>query len=366
MWPHGNNCSFLTGILDYFTDIQQNQLSAIRGDDEQQHLHNLCDSLQSLITCAQRRTATDTTQSQSSPSRRTTTAGGADEKAQSLDDESIQKFLEWSETYISICTETSANANHEEETTTRTSGGTNWPQLVELFNFQFPHYSIPTHVDVSQRHTAYLCQYCKEKGNELMKHKQIKNAIEMYSKAIALLESGMSGASSKSGSKPPPAAKVTIATDSDGGMIATKDKAEDKDKEKEKENEKAIIYCNRSAAYVYLQQYENAVQDAVCAIHNDPLLTKAWIRKGMAEQELQRYQIAYGDYQVALNQSQATDNYYKFLNKKIKQCFEKILSQHQQQSQSEVKSAAGAAAFAESDHAIIPPAPAPVANHQDL
>ena len=64
---------------------------------------------------------------------------------------------------------------------------------------------------------------------------------------------------------------------------------------------------------------------------NDPLLTKAWIRKGMAEQELKRYQTAYGDYQVALNQSKQSDNYYKFLIKKIKQCFDQILLQHNNQ-----------------------------------
>ena len=79
---------------------------------------------------------------------------------------------------------------------------------------------------------------------------------------------------------------------------------------------------------MYLQEYQNAVDDAVSALKNDPLLTKAWIRKGMAEQEMKRYKIAYGDYQVALNQSKPTDSFHKFLGKKIKQCFEHIVSQH--------------------------------------
>merc|ERR1719295_1218746 len=78
-------------------------------------------------------------------------------------------------------------------------------------------------------------------------------------------------------------------------------------------------------------QYENAVDDATSALRNDPLLTKAWIRKGMAEQKLKRYRIAYGDYQVALNQSKQTDSFYKYLVKKIQQCFEHILSEHMAQ-----------------------------------
>ncbi len=75
----------------------------------------------------------------------------------------------------------------------------------------------------------------------------------------------------------------------------------------------AIIYSNRSAAWIYLQEYENAINDAVCALKYDPLLTKTWIRKGMAEQELRKYRIT-------LNQSKESDSYYKFLNKKIEQC----------------------------------------------
>merc|ERR1719464_1305073 len=124
-----------------------------------------------------------------------------------------------------------------------------------------------------------------------MKDKKIKSAIAMYTKSIKLLE---------------------------------------KEKDKISHGEMAIIFCNRSATWVYLKEYQKAVDDAVFALKYDPLLTKAWIRKGMAEQELKRFKVAYGDYQVALNQSTQSDNYYPFLLKRIGKCFEEIVVQHSQ------------------------------------
>lgn len=53
----------------------------------------------------------------------------------------------------------------------------------------------------------------------------------------------------------------------------------------------------------------------------------------MAEQKLKRYKIAYGDYQVALNQSKPNDSFHKFLVKKINQCFEHIISERMEQGQ---------------------------------
>eukprot|EP00483_Globobulimina_turgida_P005091 UN05101 len=208
------------------------------------------------------------------------------------------------------------------------SSNINWQQLVELFNFHLPEYAIPSHIDVTTFHARFLYKHCKEKGNELMKNKKPKNAIEMYSKAIDLLKKAEQEQEHE-------CIGNDIESDED-----EKEERDDKERDKSHKNEMAIIYCNRSAAWVYLQEYQNAVDDAVFALKYDPLLTKAWIRKGMAEQELKRFQIAYGDYQVALNQSKQSDNFYKFLVKKIKQCFDEIVLNHtQNQNENQVQKA---------------------------
>ena len=313
MWPQGTNCSFLTGLSDYFQDIQKSQSSYLT-ENAQNEINTICDSLNRLIL------------NHGEGKKRKSTPGGTnsylystpmgDEKQMDnnyADDEysiekKVKKFFEWSQTYISMDYDTD-------------NGSVNWQQLVELFNFHFPQFAIPPEVDVTTFHASYLTKYCKEKGNELMKDKKIKNAIEMYSKAIELLVKEKVKNVEKT-------QQQQQQQQMNAGNGHLKEKQKDKEKIKSSKNEIAIIYCNRSAAYVYLQEYQKAVDDAVFALKNDPLLTKAWIRKGMAEQELKRYQIAYGDYQVALNQSKQTDNYYKFLIKKIKQCFDQILIQH--------------------------------------
>eukprot|EP01084_Bolivina_argentea_P053409 98037_1 len=171
----------------------------------------------------------------------------------------------------------------------------NWQLLVELFNSKFPHYALYIDdVDPTISYLSYLFQYYKRKGNDLMRNRKIKVAMDMYSKAIDLRLLG-------------------------------------KDKENEQceisiQKRKAMIYCNRSGAYIYLRQYEQAINDAISAIRNDPLLVKAWIKKGIAEQQLKRYKIAYGDYHVALTIVNQSDKCYEFLIAKCKQCWQQILS----------------------------------------
>eukprot|EP01084_Bolivina_argentea_P126059 223266_1 len=287
MWPHGGNCSFLIGISDYFQDIKRHQTSSLT-DTDKTEVDIICNSLNKLIS---NKTGTSSTSKNRIATARgyEGTEGGDDDSCSA--EAKIKKFFEWGQTYINI---------------TSSQKSVNWEQLVELFNFQFPHYEIPSDVDITTYHGTYLYKHCKEKGNECMKNKKPKQAIELYSKAIHLLEKA----------------------EKDPNKEAPQAEEDDEKKDKTQKNEIAIIYCNRSAAWVYLQEYQNAVNDAVLALKYDPLLTKAWIRKGMAEQELERFQIAYGDYQVALNQSKQTDNYYKFLIKKIKQCFDQIVMQH--------------------------------------
>jgi len=315
MWPQGPNCSLLTGMLDYLDDIRKTQSSAL-ADTDKSELNTICESLNRLIVNHREG------RSAANSGGGHVTAGGDDQKN---DDEysterRVKKFFEWAQTYISI---TDSDDNR-----------INWQQLVELFNFAFPHYAVPAHVNVETYHASFLCKYCKDKGNELMKNRKIKSAIEMYSKAIELLEREHSLTQKEQMKGKPSVAQHDNDDDSASETEANHAPQDDAKKSKEKvtshKNEIAIIYCNRSAAYVYLQEYQKAVDDAVFALKNDPLLTKAWIRKGMAEQELKRYQIAYGDYQVALNQSNQSDNYYKFLVKKIKQCFDQILLLHSQ------------------------------------
>ena len=323
MWPQGTNCSFLIGVLDYFDDIQKNQSLSLT-DNDKTELNTICGSLNRILLNSRN----EGKGSYTMPIGPTTTTKGEEKETDDgsqLNDpyslnKKVRKFFEWSQTYISI--------NSEED-----HSSTDWQQLVGLYNFQFPHYAIPSDIDVTTYHASFLCKYCKDKGNELMKNKKIKQAIEMYTKAIQLLEKEKIKEQEilNNGNN------IDMDKESDYNDNI-KDKGDIKDKEKLKEKDKksnkseiAIIYCNRSAAYVYLQEYQKAVDDAVCAVKYDPLLTKAWIRKGMAEQELQRFEVAYGDYQVALNQSKESDNYYKFLIKKIKQCFDQILIQHTQQ-----------------------------------
>lgn len=282
MWPQGTNKSFLIGIHDYLKDINQRQSSSVTNGDKKE-LDIICKSLKNIIS----------NNSKSMQSSKDTLCDSDDSKATDLE-QKTKKFFEWAQTYTSV--------------TDHTLNDDKWQQLKELFNFQHPQYCIPSDVDVTVYQDTFLYKHCKEKGNELMKNKKIKSAIQMYSKAIQLLEKEQMNKSE----------------------IAQQAK-ENEARSKVSQCELAIIFCNRSAAWVYLQEYQKAVDDAVFALKYDPLLTKAWIRKGMAEQELKRYKIAYGDYQVALNQSKETDNYYKFLNKKIKQCFDELLAMHQTQ-----------------------------------
>ena len=248
---------------DYLQEIQRNQAAFLK-DEHKAEVQKICQSLQNIIG--------DSRNAQVEKDQ----AHVADDAKESELEQKVTKFFEWAQTYTSSSDE--ALMNDEK-----------WRQLRELFNFQHPQYAIALDVDLMPHRDGFFFRHCKEKGNALMKAKKIRSAIRMYSKAIEVLE---------------------------------REEKEDR----ASLNELAIVFCNRSAAWVYLKEYQKAVDDAVSALRHDPLLTKAWIRKGMAEQELKRFKIAYGDYQVALNQSKRSDNYFKFLDKKTKQCFGELLN----------------------------------------
>ena len=268
-------------MYDYLQDITQNQVSHLN-DGDKKELEIICKSLRNILS-----------NNTSKPIQAYDEALSDTDDAKTTElEQKTKKFFEWAQTYTSV-TENTLNDDNK------------WQQLKELFNFQHPQYCIPSDVDVTMYQDTFLYKHCKEKGNELMKSKKIKSAIQMYSKAIQLLQK-----------------------DSMNNSQTAVQSSKESEEQNLSQSELAIVFCNRSAAWVYLREYQKAVDDAVLALKYDPLLTKAWIRKGMAEQELKRFKIAYGDYQVALNQSKETDGYYKFLNKKIKQCFDELLAMH--------------------------------------
>ena len=62
----------------------------------------------------------------------------------------------------------------------------------------------------------------------------------------------------------------------------------------------AIFYCNRAAAYIQLERYQDAVQDCDVAILWHPTYTKAYVRRSKAYEHLEQYEMALTDIEQAL------------------------------------------------------------------
>merc|ERR1712193_39738 len=104
----------------------------------------------------------------------------------------------------------------------------------------------------------------KSEGNQLMKDKKFKEAIERYSEAINVQES-------------------------------------------------AIYYCNRAAAYTSLENYEEALQDCKKAISFEPDYSKAYSRMGLIYSKINLYAESENCYEKALKLEPDNESYKKNL-----------------------------------------------------
>lgn len=52
---------------------------------------------------------------------------------------------------------------------------------------------------------------------------------------------------------------------------------------------KAVLYSNRSACYIQLENYKDALEDAKLAVETDALYEKGYFRRGMAFKGLDHY-----------------------------------------------------------------------------
>eukprot|EP01084_Bolivina_argentea_P091692 165026_1 len=87
--------------------------------------------------------------------------------------------------------------------------------------------------------------------------------------------------------------------------------------------ENAILYCNRSAAYSFLKQFNKSATDAKKAIELNAQYGKAYSRLGYAYQNLHKYRQAIVQYKLSLNHS-LSPNLNSFVNKQINICLEKL------------------------------------------
>lgn len=107
----------------------------------------------------------------------------------------------------------------------------------------------------------------KETGNDYMKSKDYKQAIEAYSKAETL----------------------------------------------DKTN--AAVYCNRALARLKLKQYELTIEDCGKALALDPNYVKAFLRRAKARMELKQYKEAIPDLESVLESNNSPE-----INKDLKTC----------------------------------------------
>lgn len=95
-------------------------------------------------------------------------------------------------------------------------------------------------IKINESIIKYIIKSIKDEANNLFKSGNYQLSIELYSKAIKQAD---------------PSCSEYI----------------------------SIIYCNRAAAYIALQQYSRAIEDCNSAIRRNPLLERAYTRKAKAE-----------------------------------------------------------------------------------
>ncbi|XP_017490960.1 PREDICTED: mitochondrial import receptor subunit TOM70-like [Rhagoletis zephyria] len=107
----------------------------------------------------------------------------------------------------------------------------------------------------------------KNKGNEFFRLNKYEDALRMYNEAIAVLPS-------------------------------------------ERTKELATCYQNKAACYEHLKQFDQVIEDCTKAIENDKLYVKAYLRRGKANEVLEKYEDATFDFYVAACSSQFQNSDY--------------------------------------------------------
>eukprot|EP01084_Bolivina_argentea_P096755 173935_1 len=122
-------------------------------------------------------------------------------------------------------------------------------------------------------------EICKEEGNTFMKQKKYQQAVDSYTKSIHL------------------------------------------------NPKNAVYYSNRAAAYIFLEDYKNAIIDSNISMQINPNYIKAYIRAGSARFKIGQYKKAYESYSKALTKLNMSDiDNYAYCLKKMKLCQAKMNS----------------------------------------
>merc|ERR1711953_1427148 len=135
------------------------------------------------------------------------------------------------------------------------------PCLLELLTEAAPDQMTKREATDEEREIA---NKLKSEGNQLMKDKKFKEAIERYSEAINVQES-------------------------------------------------AFFYCNRAAAYTSIENYEEALQDCKKAISFEPDYSKAYSRMGLIYSKINLYAESENCYEKALKLEPDNESYKKNL-----------------------------------------------------
>lgn len=139
-----------------------------------------------------------------------------------------------------------------------------------------------SHANVGITNNSMSANDLKNEGNEHLKHHRYNEAIEAYTKAIAL------------------------------------------------DLQNAIFFCNRAQVHIKLENYGLAIGDCDAAIAVDPAFMKAYYRKGVALMALLNYKEAQNNFKTVLaklpNDRLTLENYKQCVNYLKKQAFERAIA----------------------------------------
>lgn len=124
----------------------------------------------------------------------------------------------------------------------------------------FRNHLIASEIPISPEDKA-KAEKLKNDGNTLMSSQEFAEAVECYTKAIAL------------------------------------------------DPKNAVYYCNRAAAHSKLNNHENAIKDCQTALRIDPRYSKAYGRLGLAYSSMNKHQEAWESYKKALDLEPDNESY---------------------------------------------------------
>merc|ERR1712137_285120 len=157
-------------------------------------------------------------------------------------------------------------------------------------------------ISADDRHTANML---KDEGNERMKRGEFASAVEYYSDALLLTP------------------------------------------------DNAVLYGNRAQAYLNLERYEQALEDACMCTQLDSTFAKGYLRAGKAAVALKRPGVAHGHFVRGLR---VTDSKNDKLSKTMSREFRKLIQESELAIQEE-RAAARSAPVPEDNTAVAQPAP---------